>query len=214
MASDLSEYEMQRLENIRRNQKVLEALGLVSRDAELHQDLRKCEPRAKKQKAPTEGSAEDARAAVRRSHRLAGRPADGADGTDAAGGAAGAGDASPAKPWSITGEHERARDDYEAAWAGRWSGRQASSTPVGTASYEHTLMRVMTMTDVGLSNRIKAIERACGQHAVAKMKLFATILALEGYVDLAENAAAAHDRLTAKLGKPNEAGEGEEEAAV
>ena len=47
-------------------------------------------------------------------------------------------------------------------------------------------MRVMTMTDAGLSNRIKAIERACGQHAVAKMKLFATILALEGYVDLAE----------------------------
>ena len=37
-----------------------------------------------------------------------------------------------------------------------------------------------------LTPRIKAIERACGQHAVAKMKLFATILALEGYVDLAE----------------------------
>ena len=33
---------------------------------------------------------------------------------------------------------------------------------------------------------LQAIERACGQHAVAKMKLFATILALEGYVDLAE----------------------------
>ena len=29
----------------------------------------------------------------------------------------------------------------------------------------------------------QAIERACGQHAVAKMKLFATILALEGCVD-------------------------------
>mgnify|MGYP001238399617 CR=1 FL=1 len=68
-------------------------------------------------------------------------------------------------------------------------------------------MRVMTMTDAGLSNRIKAIERACGQHAVAKMKLFATILALEGYVDLAEDAAAAHGRLVVKLGKPCEADE-------
>ena len=46
-------------------------------------------------------------------------------------------------------------NDYEAAWAGRWSGLQASSTPVGTASYEHTLMRVMTMTDAGLGNRVK-----------------------------------------------------------
>ena len=137
MASGLSEYELQRLENIRRNQKVLESLGLVSRDAELHQDLRKSEPRTKKQKAPpaTEGSAEDARAAVRRSHRLAGLPADGADGAGGAGGAGcadGAGGA--ASSWSVTGEHERARDDYEAAWAGRWSGRQASTTPVGTCA--------------------------------------------------------------------------------
>jgi hypothetical protein len=136
MASELSEYELQRLENIRRNQKVLESLGLVSRDAELHQDLRKCEPRAKKQKAPaTEGSAEDARAAVRRSHRLAGRPADGADGAGGAGGADGAdGAGGAASTWSVTGEHERARDDYEAAWAGRWSGRQASTTPVGACA--------------------------------------------------------------------------------
>ena len=126
MASALSEYELQRLENIRRNQKVLESLGLVSRDAELHQDMRKCDPRAKKQKAApaTEGGAEDARAAVRRSHRLAGRPA---EATDVDGGAGGAGD-------TLTGEHGRARDDYEAAWARRWSGRQASTTPAGTCA--------------------------------------------------------------------------------
>ena len=123
MATALSEYELQRLENIRRNQKVLESLGLVSRDAELHQDMRKCDPRAKKQKAApaTEGGAEDARAAVRRSHRLAGRPA---EATDVDGGA---GD-------TLTGEHGRARDDYEAAWARRWSGQQASTTPAGTCA--------------------------------------------------------------------------------
>ena len=126
MAGELSEYELQRLENIRRNQKVLESLGLVSRDAELHQDMRKCDPRAKKQKAApaTEGGAEDARAAVRRSHRLAGRPA---EATDVDGGAGGAGD-------TLSGEHGRARDDYEAAWARRWSGRQASTTPAGTCA--------------------------------------------------------------------------------
>ena len=52
MASDLSEYELQRLENIRRNQKVLESLGLVSRDAELHQDMRKCEPEPEPEPEP------------------------------------------------------------------------------------------------------------------------------------------------------------------
>ena len=53
----------------------------------------------------------------------------------------------------------------------------------------------MTMSETGLANRVKAIERACGQHAVAKMKLFATVLALEGYVELAEDASSAYGRL-------------------
>tara|TARA_B110001452_G_scaffold213468_1_gene184229 strand:+ start:236 stop:871 length:636 start_codon:yes stop_codon:yes gene_type:complete len=200
--AELSEYEKQRLENIRRNQQVLAALGLVSSDAELHHDLRKGEPKAKRQKAAA-GSDEEARAAVRRSHRLAGLPAEGApEGSAAAD--------QPSRSWhDVSGEHEAARDEHEASWARRWSGKQSASTVVGTASYEHTLMRVMTMSDGGLANRIKAIERACGQHAVVKMKLFATILALEGYVELAEDAAAAHKRLVDKLGEP-----GEDEAAV
>ena len=54
-----------------------------------------------------------------------------------------------------------------------------------TYSLTH-LLTYYSLTTHLLTHRIKAIERACGQHAVAKMKLFATILALEGYVDLAE----------------------------
>lgn len=200
---ELSEYEKQRLENIRRNQQVLAALGLVSSDAELHNDLRKGEPKAKRQKAAAPGSDEEARAAVRRSHRLAGRPAEGAHEGSAL-------VDHPSRSWQdISGEHEAAREEYEASWAKRWSGKQSAATVVGTASYAHTLMRVMTMSDAGLANRIKAIERACGQHAVAKMKLFATILALEGYVELAEDAAAAHERLVLKLGEPREAAKDE-----
>ena len=182
---------------------MLAALGLVSSDAELHNDLRKGEPKAKRQRAAAPGSDEEARAAVRRSHRLAGLAAEGEqEGSAAAGRPA-------ARSWDVTCEHEAARDEYEAAWAHRWSGKQSAATVVGTASYEHTLMRVMTMSDAGLANRIKAIERACGQHAVVKLKLFATILALEGYVDLAEDASAAHQRLVAKLGEPDEAAEEE-----
>jgi len=41
-----------------------------------------------------------------------------------------------------------------------------------TASYEHCAMRVRTMTEKALMNRIKTIERACGKHCVVKMAVF------------------------------------------
>ena len=226
-STTLSAYELQRLENIARNQKVLEALGLVRSDAELHEELRqgKGAPKPKRKKEDPE-SAEAGRAAVRRSMRLAGQPAEEENGPSV----------------SVTREgvtdHTEARAEYD-LWSQRWSRQQAGVTVVGTASYAHTLMRVMTMvsqappltmlfhtlalahghgcsnpihtrqTESGLANRIKAIERACGQHAVAKMKLFATILALEGYVELAEDASSAYERLKEKLGEPTLAAEDE-----
>jgi hypothetical protein len=48
------------------------------------------------------------------------------------------------------------------------------------------------MSEKALGNRIKAIERAAGQHAVVKMRLFARVLCLEGFEDLAH---AANDAL-------------------
>jgi hypothetical protein len=113
------------------------------------------------------------------------------------------GGSTPASSSTCSGsvDHEDARAEYE-QWTERWSRKQAGVTLVGTASYSHTLMRVMTLTEPALANRIKAIERSCGQHAVAKMKLFATVLALEGYVELAEDASSAYERLREKLGEP------------
>lgn len=199
-SNDLSAYEKQRLENIARNQKVLEALGLVRGDAELHQELRnqKSGGGKKRQKLdPYPNSAEAVRADVRRSQRLAGLPADDADGTPVICSSSAPQSSRP----SSSAAHDEARAEYE-GWTQRWSQKQAGATLVGTASYAHTLMRVMTMTETALANRIKAIERACGQHAVAKQKLFATILALEGYIDLAEEASSAYERLREKLGEP------------
>ena len=74
MVTELSDYEKERLANIARNQKVLESLGLVRRDAELHESIRSKEAPKKKRKVDPE-SAEAVRAAVRRSARLAGAPA-------------------------------------------------------------------------------------------------------------------------------------------
>jgi hypothetical protein len=67
----------------------------------------------------------------------------------------------------------------------RWAGQQKKQTIVGTASYSHTLKRVRSMSEAALARRIKAIERAKGQFAVVKMKLFAQVLLLEGYDELA-----------------------------
>ena len=54
-AAPLSAYELQRLDNIARNQKVLESLGLVRRDAELHESIRSKEAPKKKRKVPARG---------------------------------------------------------------------------------------------------------------------------------------------------------------
>ena len=64
-----------------------------------------------------------------------------------------------------------------------------------TATYEHCLMRVKTMTEKGLVNRVKAIERAAGKHCVVKMAIFKSCLQDEGMWELAEVASDALERL-------------------
>ena len=55
-----------------------------------------------------------------------------------------------------------------------------------------------------LGRRIAAIERAKGQHAVVKMRLFARVLCLEGHAEIASEATEALDRLIAVLGDPGD----------
>ena len=83
-------------------------------------------------------------------------------------------------------EKERKHCVAEREFVFRHKNKQKTRTIVGTASYQHTLMRVRTMTEPKLRNRMKAISRAKGQHCVTKMRLFARILFLEGYEELAE----------------------------
>ena len=63
------------------------------------------------------------------------------------------------------------------------------------ATYQHTVHRVMSMSPKALRNRIKAIERAQGVYAVLKMRMFAEVLILEEYDELASEAEAALLRL-------------------
>lgn len=79
-------------------------------------------------------------------------------------------------------------------------GRQMRASVVGTASYEHTLHRVRTMSEPQLWTRMNRIENAKGRHAVAKMRLFASVCFLEGLFDLAHACSEALARLVAILG--------------
>eukprot|EP00979_Chaetoceros_neogracilis_P013114 scaffold3675_cov242-Chaetoceros_neogracile.AAC.2 len=58
-------------------------------------------------------------------------------------------------------------------------------------------MRVRSMTEKGLRNRVKAIERAAGKHCVVKMAIFKSCLQDEDMWALAEEARDALERLKA-----------------
>ena len=81
------------------------------------------------------------------------------------------------------------------AACGRGAEEAARKNP--TATYEHCLMRVKTMTEKGLLNRVKVIERAAGSHCVVKMAIFKSCLQDEGMWELAEVASDALERLKA-----------------
>ena len=97
-------------------------------------------------------------------------------------------------------EQERKHRIAEQEFSYRNKMKQKKQTIVGTASYQHTLMRVRTMTEPKLRNRMHAISRAKGQHCVTKMRLFARILFLEGYEELAEECAEELSELIGILG--------------
>ena len=113
-------------------------------------------------------------------------------------------------------EQERKHRIAEQEFSYRNKMKQKKQTIVGTASYQHTLMRVRTMTEPKLRNRMNAISRAKGQHCVTKMRLFARILFLEGYEELAEECAEELSELIGILGdaKDDETREVEEEKVL
>ena len=135
--------------NIARNEAVMRALGLGTHDVGLHQA-------AKQQRAPRKRAADaPKREPTRRSNRVAGLEANGSL-VDASG------DANDADDAELSDAHALELRDHL-----RWAGRQRKSI-VGSASYEHTLMRVRSMTEPKLWQRMRVIEKAKGQNAVVK----------------------------------------------
>jgi hypothetical protein len=79
-----------------------------------------------------------------------------------------------------------------------------------TATYEHCAMRVQTMSEKALGNRIKVIENAAGKHCIVKMAIFKSCLQDEGMWDLADKAKESLERLM-RVVDGGEEGEEEEE---
>lgn len=205
----LSAYEITRARNIERNNQRLRELGLISVEEE-----RLSNQRAWHRPGST-FLAEDAAAVVpssshkrshpvqeptspsRKSRRLQGL---GPDGTRAP---------SPLPSSSLKQvRHERVlecrqtRQRLAIEYAKLGVERAARENP--TATYEHCLMRVRSMSDQALRNRIRTIERAAGKHCVVKMAIFKSCLQDQGYWALAEAASESLERLKALKPLPSE----------
>jgi hypothetical protein len=122
----MNEYEREREARIARNRAVMESLGLIDDDVSLAAELRlkragRVDTSAKKRKA-------EPQAPLRRSRRLEA-------------GEAGEVLAATAGECELEAEGEAEHE----AWVRRHAGKQARASVVGTASYEHTLMRCGTL---------------------------------------------------------------------
>lgn len=219
MTDTLSDYEALRARNIERNNARLRALGLISEQEERDSNNSawgknrnktfsekeetdkaagvKKRKRAKRDTtANDEATEDDHQSGSRKSLRLQGKGPEN-QGEDLL-----TDENESKQPSSIAEDREarvrecreiRLRRALEVSQAG--ADKAAAENP--TASYEHCLMRIRSMTEKGLANRVKAIERAAGKHCVVKMAIFKSCLQDEGLWDLAELAADALERLKA-----------------
>ena len=223
-----SAYEQRRIDNIKRNNARLRALGLISSFEERRSNAIACGTNLKSEKVDTgqESDSESSddeewngdggskskrkrkarpiepREGSRKSRRLKGETAEFGDNflRDLP---------SSSSPESLEKEREQRVQEcrevrLRAANAIAACGGEEAAKKNPTATYEHCLMRVKTMTDKALGNRVKAIERAAGKHCVVKMAIFKSCLQDEGMWELAEVASEALERLKALKPIPEE----------
>lgn len=215
--SNKSDYEQLRARNIERNNARLRSLGLITKREEERSNAsawgKKTPPAVSE---ANEGTSDDewkaslktkkhtrkssGQVASRKSRRLQGvAPEGGGLELD-----------QQREPSMDTAEErqERVRECREvrlrAAKAVAEAGAEKAAKENPTATYEHCLMRVKSMTDKALANRVKAIERAAGKHCVVKMAIFKSCLQDEDMWELAKLASDALERLKALQPPPEE----------
>jgi hypothetical protein len=205
----LSDYERMRAKNIERNNARLRALGLISVKEETTSNSIAWRKRPTtvsqlllETSSPTRGKkrkreAPNKTSPSRKSLRLRGKQPDGAELlVEDESATVTKDDIKKERDARIQECREvRLRRANEAYLTVEGAAQAAKENP--TASYDHCLMRVRTMTEKGLANRVKVIERAAGKHSVIKMAIFKSCLQDQALWDLAELASSALERLKA-----------------
>lgn len=201
-----SEYEITRAQNIERNNARLRALGLITEDEERQSNAagwgKNLEPPVhaidlqtgpstnhKQSNKRTSSTSSAPESANRKSRRLLGLQAEHQVST-----------ATPTElqELPVVPLERRHQARQEAALRYYQSSDDATQKAAAenpTATYEHCLMRIQSMTHAGLAKRIKVMERAVGKHSVVKMAIFAKCLHDEGLSELACAAKEALERL-------------------
>ncbi|KAL7532740.1 hypothetical protein ACHAWF_004228 [Thalassiosira exigua] len=227
----LSEYEQARARNIEKNNARLRSLGLItaaeerrsndiawgrhdsrndgeSSDSDRDEDSSSDEEYTEGAKAPKRKKRSKSRAppreGSRKSRRLMNLPSE-----------LGGEFATPNETPSERKERkERLRKERQAMVEECREARQRAAVEVAkagvemagkenpTATYEHCLMRVRSMSEKGLANRVRAIERAAGKHCVVKMAIFKSCLQDQNMWELARLASEALERLKGLLPPP------------
>lgn len=237
---DLSDYEVRRLQTIRRNNATLRQLGLISileeaqsnataagivfrtttneqndgsnssssdydDDADADSDESKYatdktrntntkRKRKRKRKRKQQQQQQQPREASRKSRRLQGLTSSGGESLPKESRSHSRQDLLQERRARVQ-ECREVRLKAAKALAEMGDGAKKAAKENPTATYEHCLMRVRSMSDKGLRNRIKAIERAAGKHCVVKMAIFKSCLQDENQWELAVLANAALERL-------------------
>jgi hypothetical protein len=204
-STDVSDYERLRASNIQRNNARLRALGLLSFKEEEESNALAFSFGSIRSKKKNESSSPSAWSSniqkrkrlpvapteSRKSLRLQGKHPDGVE-------------LVAASPGSREKERQARVQECRAVrlqlardFANLTDAERKAAKENSTASYEHASMRIRTMTDKALANRVKAIERAAGKHSVVKMALFKSCLQDYGKWELAELASQSLERLKA-----------------
>lgn len=194
-----SAYEIAREANIRKNNDVLKALGIGLNDEDVvgegsrhnvfAEEKRRRRRRERKETETKESDRKKRRVTVkvvrRRSRRIANLPTEFESVSTVA------------ESSSVAERRTKANTPDQLEKYRRLMAKHAEAgiKLPPNATYKHTVHRVTSMSEKALDRRIRVIENAQGKYAVLKMRMFAEVLILEGYDELAKKAEAALGRL-------------------
>jgi len=189
----LSDYERARAINIEKNNARLRALGLISANEERKSNASAWGLEEKSSNIKRKPSSRPPSEGCRKSRRLLKLSSEISENVVTGGNEEERQEGIEKEREAIVKECREARQ--RAAMEVAKLGVESAARENPTATYEHCLMRIRSMTKKGLINRVRSIERGAGKHCVVKMAIFKSCLQDENMWELAKLASEALERL-------------------